>query len=322
MDNNKNFDNKCKFVDIKVDNETKLINKDLLEILQQNYSQDELDDILKGFNKEKKTTFRINLLKSSFEKVENELKINKIKYERCKHIEFAYFIDSIDFDKLKQTDIYKNGEIYVQNLSSMLPSLCLDSKSGQDILDMCSAPGGKTSLICMLNENKSHIIACEINKQRFERLKYNLNNLGCKNVNFMQINALQLDDFYRFDRILLDAPCSGSGTITLNDINSQLNFSKNLVNNCIKTQSQLLKKAIGLLKKGETMIYSTCSILRQENEDIISNILHTKKVETQKIDFIENCLKDNLLSTNLKNTYCIKPCELYEGFFICKLVKL
>lgn len=294
----------------------------IIESLKQQYTYDEFIKIIDGLSLNKKTTFRINTLLSNSKEVETVLLANDIKYQIYNKIQNIYFLEECNVVKIDKLDLYKNGKIYLQNLSSMLPSYCLNAKQNQEILDMCSAPGGKTSLICALTENKSHIMACELNKQRYERLKYNLNKLGCKNVNIVQINSNQLDDFYKFDRILLDAPCSGSGTINLKDINTYSHFSSELVKKCINSQKSLLNKAIKLLKKGETMIYSTCSLLKQENEDIIKPYIKDNIVITEKIDFIENSLKQQLLSSTLSNVYTIRPDSLFEGFFIAKLKKL
>ena len=295
--------------------------QELLNIIRKDYNEDDSKIIEVGLKQSKVTTFRVNTLLSNSNEIEQQLILNEIKYQKYDKLNNVYFIENNDIFKIEQLDIYKKGKIYMQNISSMLPSYCLDASKNQEILDMCASPGGKTSLICAITENMSHIMACELNKQRYERLKYNLTKLGCKNVNVMQINANQLDDFYRFDRILLDAPCSGSGTININETESYKYFSVDLVNKCANMQRKLLEKAYKLLKKGETMIYSTCSILKQENEDIVKPFVKSKLFSIIKIDELEKKFADLLLSSNLENVYTIKPTNLTQGFFICRLRK-
>lgn len=295
--------------------------QELLNIIKKDYSEEDFNKIVKGLSEPKITTFRVNTLLANNDEVRQQLNLNEIKYQLYDRLENTYFVSDEDTFKVEQLDIYKSGKIYMQNVSSMLPSYCLDCFKNQEILDMCASPGGKTSLICSITENKSHLMACELNKQRFERLKYNLSKLGCKNVNVMQINANQLDDFYKFDRILLDAPCSGSGTINLNETESYKYFSINLVNKCSNMQRKLLEKAYKLLKKGETMIYSTCSILKQENEEVVRPFVEMKLFSAMKIDLLENNFSDLLLQSNLENVYTIKPTNITQGFFICKLRK-
>lgn len=295
--------------------------QELLNILKKDYSEDDLKIIEVGLGLQKNATFRTNTLLASNDEIKYQLALNEIKYQLYDKLENTYFISIEDVFRVEQLDIYKNGKIYMQNVSSMLPSYCLNCGQNQEILDMCASPGGKTSLICAITENKSHIMACELNKQRYERLKYNLSKLGCKNVNVMQINANQLDDFYKFDRILLDAPCSGSGTINLNETESYKYFSTDLVNKCSNMQSKLLEKSYKLLKKGETMIYSTCSIIKQENENIIKPFIDKKLFSIVKIDLLEKNFSDEMLPSKLENVYTIRPTNITQGFFICRLRK-
>ena len=137
----------------------------------------------------------------------------------------------------------------------------------------------------------------------------------------MEQDARKLNDFFSFDNVLLDAPCSGSGTININDTKLEKIFTEQLIKKSIKSQNELLKKAIKVLKKGSKMVYSTCSILQEENENIIENVLKENKVEIVDIDFkgIEDLPK---LPTRIKGTLCVAPTKEYEGFFVAKLKKI
>lgn len=186
---------------------------------------------------------------------------------------------------------------------------------------MTAAPGGKTTEIAALVENKARITAVEMNKIRAEKLKFNIEKQGASSVYVMEQDARKIDDFFSFDGILLDAPCSGSGTININNPKLERIFTKELIKKSVKTQGELLKKAINILKKGSEMVYSTCSILKEENEEIIERVLRTDKVEMVEINFqgIEGLPK---LPTKLNGTLCVMPTEEYEGFFVAKLKKL
>ena len=124
---------------------------------------------------------------------------------------------------------------------------------------------------------------------------------------------------------MLDAPCSGSGTIYLqgNNQNYKLEetFTNKLIEKSVQSQTALLKKAINLLKRGKEMVYSTCSILANENEDIIQKILKQGKVEIVPIEF-KGIEQLPLLPTKIQGTLCVCPNQLYEGFFIAKIRKL
>ena len=202
----------------------------------------------------------------------------------------------------------------------MLPAIVLDPKSDENILDMAAAPGGKTTQMASLSQNKALITACEKNKIRAERLKYNIEKQGANKVNVLIEDARNLDSYFSFDKILLDAPCSGSGTININNEKLGNIFTEELINRSVKTQYELLKKAISILKSGHEMVYSTCSILEEENEKNIEKILKNNNIEIVPID--ENLFKEaNLLPTKIKGTIIVAPNELYEGFFIAKLRK-
>ena len=202
----------------------------------------------------------------------------------------------------------------------MLPPLVLSPKDNENILDMAAAPGGKTTQMLALSENKAYITACEKNKIRAERLQYNLHKQGANRVNVMIKDARFLDDFFSFDKILLDAPCSGSGTISIFDKKLESTFTEALIKRSSKTQTDLLKKAITLLKPGHEMVYSTCSILSKENEEIIKKFIDLKQIEVLPIDstFFSNA---TLLPVSIAGTLCICPSALYEGFFVAKLKK-
>ena len=292
----------------------------LVEMLNKQYNEKIVSKILEGFNTKRKVTLRVNNLKTDLNTIKNEFNKLGIKYETVKFYDNALIIDNASEKDLQSLEMYEKGEIYLQSLSSMLPPLILGPKPNMDILDMCAAPGGKTTQIAALSENKSHITACEMNHIRMERLKYNIEKQGASCVYVMQKDARTIDDFFSFDGILLDAPCSGSGTLNVNDPKLEKTFTMNLINKCKNAQLQLLKKAIKVLKPGKEMIYSTCSILSCENEEILNSVLKTEKVEIVPINF-EGIEDLPLLPTEIAGTLCVCPNELYEGFFIAKIRK-
>lgn len=272
----------------------------LIENLTKYYTEKEIKNILSGFSCKRKTTFRVNNIKSN--KVEIESVLNKFdfKYQKpkeyvdCYILETDYVIINDNRIGIRDLDIYKEGKIYIQNISSMLPVLMLCPKENENILDMCSAPGGKTTMIQSLTNNKANITACELNKIRYDKLKYNIDLQGA-NVYLMNIDAMFLDDNLKYDKILLDAPCSGSGTLDITNDNYKKYFTKELIDKSIKKQQKLLNKALKLLKKGGTLIYSTCSILNCENEDIVSKLRIIDTIKTM-------------------------PDNIYEGFFVSKII--
>ena len=292
----------------------------LNELLLNEYGKDIADEIIKGYSKSRPTTFRVNTLKTTVEQIKNKLNELEIKFKEVLWNKTAFVVEGIKENEIRELDIYKNGEIYLQSLSSMIPPIIVEPKEGENILDMAAAPGGKTTQMANLSKNKAMITACEKNKIRAERLKYNLEKQGASRVSVMLKDARKLDDFFSFDKILLDAPCSGSGTISLNDINLEKTFTKELVDRSIKTQKELLKKAAKILKVNGELVYSTCSILKEENEKVVEEILKSGNIvivpiNEKEFDGIP------LLPVELQGTICVCPSCLYEGFFVAKLRK-
>ena len=293
----------------------------LIDKLKLQYGQELTEEIINGYSKKRVTTFRVNTLKSNKEEIENVLNSLNIEYENASWSEDAFILKNVNELDIEKMDIYKDGKIYLQSLSSMIPPIVLMPKEGKDILDMAAAPGGKTTQMAALSNNKAHITACEMNNIRIEKLKYNLEKQGASCVYVMQKDSRQIDDFFSFDQILLDSPCSGSGTLYLEDPNLNKYFTKVLVDKSTKAQFALLKKALRILKPGEEMVYSTCSILQEENEEIVRKAMTTAKCEIVKIEF-EGMDKLPLLPSKIDGTLCIKPTELYEGFYVAKIRKL
>ena len=225
--------------------------------LKTQYSDEQLEQIKNGYNSNRKTTFRVNTIKSNKEEIIEELEANKIKYKIINN-EIVGNVQSptiflLENDiEIRKTKIYEEGKIYIQNLSSMIPPLFLNPKEQEDILDMAAAPGGKTTQMAAMSDNKANITACERNTIRLDKMMYNINKQRA-NVYCINKNSLELDDFLKFDKILLDAPCTGTGTIN-HKTNFEKHLTKSLLEKTIKTQEKLLNKAIKLLKKDGELI--------------------------------------------------------------------
>lgn len=283
------------------------------------YEENDVKRIIEGYSYKRPVTIRVNTLKINIDNVKKILNEAEIKYKEVTWWKNALIIES-DKSSIERLEIYQNGEIYMQSLSSMLPPIVLNPKEGENILDMAAAPGGKTTEISMLTKGNSYITACEKNKIRADRLKYNIEKQGAKGVGVLVEDARKLNGFLSFDRILLDAPCSGSGTIFIDDEKLKKYFTEDLVERSSKLQFELLKKAVQILKTGHEMLYSTCSILKEENEENVKKILNTNKVEIVQI---EDKLFGEIpqLPVTIEGTKCICPSRLYEGFYIAKLRK-
>lgn len=179
-----------------------------IPMLAKQYGEELTKRIIEGYSKQRKVTLRVNTLKTSVEEVKKRLTEHQIEWQEVPWSKEALIIKEAREDKIQNLSLYEEGQIYLQSLSSMLPPILLNPKENTDILDMAAAPGGKTTQMAALTNNNAHITACEKNKIRLERLKYNIEKQGASSVYVMQEDSRNLSDFFSFDQILLDAPCS------------------------------------------------------------------------------------------------------------------
>lgn len=293
----------------------------LKEKLINQYGEELTDKIIAGYFTRRNLTFRINPLKTTKMAVIQFLNSENIEYREVAWYDDALIIENVDESIIRETDMYKNGEIYLQSLSSMIPPIIIEPKDNENILDMAAAPGGKTTELYALSNGKANITACEKNKIRAERLKYNIEKQGATRIGVLMQDARRLDPFFMFDKILLDAPCSGSGTIDLNDEKNVQNFTEELVSRSVKVQRELIDKALKHIKVGKEMVYSTCSILYEENEAYLEDLIKRKIIEIIPIEMSEY-EEIPVLPVTIKGTLCVCPTQKYEGFYVARIKRI
>lgn len=292
----------------------------LQELLLKQYGEAVTQRILAGYALQRPVTLRVNPLRSSRRQVEELLTAAGIQFEEIPWYADALMLPHVREDAVQALPLYAEGCVYLQNPSAMIPPLVLMPKAGETILDMAAAPGGKTTQMAALSENQALITACEKNKIRAERMQYNLQKQGASRVGVLMEDARRLDDLFAFDKILLDAPCSGSGTILLTEGEPQRRMTWDWLKKTAATQTALLQKALRLLKPGHEMVYSTCSILAMENEDVLTRCLSGGQGEILPIDHpLLDCVPQ--LPVSIPGTLCVCPNELYEGFFVARIRK-
>lgn len=280
------------------------------------------EEIGHGLSARRITSLRVNTLKTSTADITRQLAETGLSAEQALFYPDALKLPPDSEPALKKLTMFSDGEIYLQSLSSMIPPLLLDANPGDEVLDMCAAPGGKTSEIVQLSKGQCMVTACEPDHIRCERLRSNLRRLGCERVNVLNTDARKLDDFLRFDRILLDAPCSGSGTLQLNRMEEKQAFSQKLVANSVRLQKELLIKACKLLKRGGKLVYSTCSLLQQENEGhFAAKIPGFEKMRLAGIQ-AELFSDVPLINNAMPGTMTVMPGSNFEGFFVAVFEKV
>lgn len=293
----------------------------LAQLLCAQYGEETAERIAQGYAAQRAVTLRANTLKTDAQTVRERLAAQGIETSPVPWYADAMIVRGAREDALTGLDLYERGEIYLQSLSSMIPPLLLGAKPGENVLDMAAAPGGKTTQIAALTGNQAMVTACEMNKIRAERLRYNVQRQGATRVTVMNIDSRNLDDLFSFDRILLDAPCSGSGTVQLGSPRSKGQFSREFLSRTTKQQEALLGKALRLLRPGCEMIYSTCSVLAQENEEIVSRVLRKTGAQVVPLELaaFESVPR---LPVSIPGTLCVAPDALHEGFFVAKIRRM
>ena len=224
-----------------------------------------------------------------------------------------------------------NGELYIQNAASWLPVLALDPQSHDAILDVCAAPGGKSSHIQAVTGNQSKLTCNDNSKPRLIKLQANMERLGAE-ASYTLCDATRLSRKFEpetFDRILLDAPCSGEGLMTLDNMKLFDSWSVAHIRRLSDLQKKILSESWQLLKPSGTLVYSTCTMAPEENEAVIDYFLRKNPdARLEMLDFpLENRISalsswnDKPFTNDLSNCLRLVPGKLAEAFFVAKLIK-
>ena len=290
----------------------------IIEELLLEKNEEEVQEICTSFNIKPKITIRVNTLKITKEELKEKLNQKNIKYEEG-NLENFLIIDGLK--NIEKLDLFKNGYFTIQDESAGLASIVLNPKENEEVLDSCSAPGGKTTHIAELMKNKGKISAWDIYNHRIELIKQNAKRLDIKIIETKIKDATIFDENYveKFDKILLDVPCLGIGVIKRKpDIKWQK--EKEDINEITKIQMSIIENCSKYLKKGGQLVYSTCSIMQKENQNIINEFLK-KNPNFEICDYNE--IKNSKIEKYLVDKKYIKiyPNNVNDGFFICKLYK-
>ncbi|HKX24018.1 MAG TPA: RsmB/NOP family class I SAM-dependent RNA methyltransferase [Candidatus Saccharimonadales bacterium] len=264
------------------------------------------------------------------------IRVNTLKSQQTfeRPIEWApncYWFDG-EKSELTHSKDFEEGRIYLQNAASFIPPILLDLKPSHRILDICAAPGGKASHIAALTNNKAELWVNDNSRTRLNRMITNLQRLGVKphNTTLYAVDTLrhQLPHDY-YDRILLDAPCSGEGMITLDDPHALDQWSVAQIKRLQRIQKKAISTAWDLLRPGGVLVYSTCTMAPEENEAVIDYLL--RKQETAQLLPIELQLPNRIPTIKTWNnksfandlSHCLRlgPSEDIEAFFVAVIRK-
>lgn len=301
--------------------------KNIVEALCFNYSFDKwlvnmfirqygivtAETILKGLNERPAITVRVNTLKIDYDDAFSKL------------IEYGYDIEegyvcpeAIIINKGKSIEnnpLFKEGKITVQDESAMLVAPSIEPKENSKILDLCSAPGGKTTHISEIVNDKADIVAFDIHGNKLSLVKNNANRLGIKNITYKEMDATIFDEGLEnsSDYVLIDVPCSGLGIIRKKP---EIKYTKDLkaLKEIVEIQRKIMSNSAKYVKVGGTILYSTCTLNKEENQDNIEWFIKNYpeySLEPLFYGNLPNFIYDNGTVTILPNKYM-------DGFFIAK----
>jgi len=267
-------------------------------------------------------SIRVNTLKIPIQEIKNRLQ--NFSLEPISWCKEGFFIKGKGIGNLIEHAL---GYIYIQEAASMIPPLALAPEETDLVLDIAAAPGSKTTQLASIMHNKGSIIANDVEIPRLKALSINLQRCGVLNtiITFQQGRYFKN---FQFDKILLDAPCSGTGAIR-KSLKTLLMWNPNMIRRLAGMQKQLIKTAFQNLKENGILVYSTCSLEPEENEAVIDYLL--KEFDAAKLEKINLPLKSSPAVLEFeKNKYhpCIKDCFRIwpqdndtEGFFVAKIRK-
>jgi len=291
---------------------------------------EEIDSFILYCKKKLTKSIRVNTLKYKGDITKNiYFEENKIILEQIKYVKQAYLIKS-EVSSIGNTIEQLLGYFQIQEVSSMLPALILNPNENDIVLDLTAAPGNKTAFLAQIMNNKGLIIANDIDETRIKTLKYTLKKLGVTNTIIFSKDGIDFDINLKFNKILLDAPCSCEGIVRKKP-RSLINWSEQLVKSKSDLQKKLILNAYDLLEKNGTLVYSTCTMSPEENEEVIDYLIKKRpnlKIENVNIEnlntnygIIKYKLKE--YNKNIKNAIRIYPHKTdLEGFFICKIKRI
>jgi len=273
-------------------------------------------------------SIRINTLLSSIKEVKRSIEAKGWKLDPIPWCKEGFWISHPDRRDVGNLLEHHLGKIYVQEAASMIPPLVLQPKPGELVLDLCSSPGSKTTQMAIMMNNEGLIVANDYKGQRLQSLGINLQRSGLTNVLVTLMHGKRFHGF-QFDKILVDAPCSGTGTIR-KSLKTIRIWNPKSISKLAWQQKMLLENAFKNLKLGGELVYSTCSVEPEENEGVISSLLNrfsnaeTIKVKLSGLKIAKPVLEFNneLYHVGVKNSLRIWPQDNdTEGFFICKIRK-
>jgi len=301
--------------------------REFLERLQETFPQAVSQAIIRGMCARRPTTFRVNTLRADPRQIVSFLRETGTKFRTVPWCRQGFILSELRERDIEQWDWYREGRIYLQGLSSMVPAIALAPRPGERVLDIAAAPGGKTTQMAALMEGSGSILAVEPDEVRASRLSYNVALQGCRSVEVRRARGERVGSEMpgAFDRVLLDVPCSGEGRFLVGAPATSRAWSRKLVADRSRLQRRLMESAFRSLRPGGILVYSTCTLNLEENEQIIQWALESFSLATEKLPVSIPGSWSGIsrgLHPGVSNALRLFPDAEMEGFFVCRLRRL
>ena len=301
----------------------------MIERLGEVLPESNLEAFLDTARRVRGTWLRVNTLRSSVERIKQQLTRASVEYTTSAWCPEALLAQG-SVRAVQQLGGWDQGAFHIQSPSSIAASLALDPRPGESVLDMCAAPGSKTSHLAALMNNEGRLIANDLSKARSHRLRSVLDLLGAKaTVRVGPGERIGRREPETYDRILVDAPCSGEGMMNAEDPRTYARWKPKTPARLASRQKSLLHSAIEALKPGGTIVYSTCTFAPEENELVVERALKVYDgrvgLETIELDLpgrVPACRQFKGKALPERNEYVrLAPPEM-DGFFLVRLRKI
>lgn len=287
---------------------------DLAKKLIDQYGEDKASEFLKRSLEPHKLYLRVNNTKTDRNSLIADFSKNGVSVKKCTLLDNC--LEAEPFGSVENNELFKKGYYHVQDLSSQLCCAALEPKKGERILDICSAPGGKAFTITEITGDECELYACELHDKRVKLIKNGAERLGLKSIKALQNDAkVYNESFPKFDKILCDVPCSGTGVIRSKPEIKYADLKK--FEGLPKIQYDILNTASKYLKVGGELVYSTCTVLKEENELVIDRFLKENK-DFEGVSFLTD------IGTPFGGYKASIIAESFdcEGFFISKIRRI
>lgn len=303
-----------------------------LERLERIVPAGRLAGVLASFGAPRRSAFRVNTLRATREAVLEELSAAGLGLEPLPWYEDAFALDAGELGRLQETGAFGRGEVWVQNPSSMLAPLWLGVCPGETVLDLCAAPGSKTTQLACLMGGEGRIVANDRSRRRCYKLEAVLGDQGvcCAEVSRRAGEVFGRVRAGAFDRVLVDAPCSGEGRFVAGDHEAGADWGLKKIRRLASQQRRLLISGLHALRPGGVLVYSTCTFAPEENEGVIDQALRhfdgAVEVAEPPLELSEMVpalgewnRRSFRHDAELSRCRRVLPDALHEGFFLARL---